>query len=112
MDELMMKVLLLKIVNLRQFKMQLKLISLHLSSAGCAFYSPYKLNQNHDLRTEVHIETCSLGYTPPVWRIVVLQRVEASMFSSHLSCGLDSLPDAKVTQEPDDGQTHSQSPVD
>lgn len=30
----------------------------------------------------------------------------------HLSSGLDSLPDAEVTDEPDDGQTQSQLPAD
>lgn len=41
-----------------------------------------------------------------------MQRDDAGVFSAHLSRGLDSLPDAEVTDEPDGGQTQSQPPAD
>lgn len=44
--------------------------------------------------------------------VVTLQRDDAGVFSAHLSRGLDSLPDAEVTDEPDGGQTQSQPPAD
>lgn len=34
------------------------------------------------------------------------------IFFSHLAGGLHSLPDAEVTDKPDDGQTQSQLPAD
>lgn len=44
--------------------------------------------------------------------VVTLQRDDAGVFSAHLSRGLDSLPDAEVTDEPDGGQTQGQPPAD
>lgn len=35
-----------------------------------------------------------------------------SGFFAHLSSGLDPLPDAEVTDEPDSGKTKSQLPAD